>query len=404
MYHPSQKILEKYADVLVNFALGGGKGIKKNDVVHLICYEYAKPLFVELRKAVWKAGGHVISDFRPDGGVRLPLERDFYLYAKEHQLRFFPEKFLKGLVEEAHHSLFVVSEMNKQALKGVPPEKIMLRGLTFKPYMDWRNEKENRGLYTWTIALYGTPAMAKEAGLTEKEYWNQIIKACFLDSKNPVAEWKKVYVKLENIRKKLNTLRPEYLRVKGPSADLKIKLGKERIWMGGSGRNIPSFELFTSPDWRGTEGWIRFSEPLYVYGNLIKGVELWFEKGKVVKAKAKKGEKILKQMIKTENADKIGEYSLTDKRFSRITKFMAETLFDENMGGPNGNTHLALGKAYHDCFDGDPSKVTKEEWKKMGYNDSSVHTDIVSTEERIVTAILKDGSERVIYKNGMFVL
>jgi aminopeptidase len=172
--------------------------------------------------------------------------------------------------------------------------------------------------------------------------------------------------------------------------------------MGGSGRNIPSFEIFTSPDWRGTNGWIRFSEPLYRYGNLITGVELWFKDGKVIKSKAKQNEKVLKQMIATENADKIGEYSLTDKRFSRITKFMAETLFDENVGGKYGNTHLALGNAYHDCFDGDPGQMNEEDWEELGFNSSSVHTDIVSTTPRTVTAYMKDGSTQIIYKDGLF--
>ena len=172
--------------------------------------------------------------------------------------------------------------------------------------------------------------------------------------------------------------------------------------MGGSGRNIPSFELFTSPYWPGTNGWIRFSEPLYRYGNLITGIELWFKDGKVIKAKAKKNEKILKEMIATKNADKAGEFSLTDKRFSRITKFMAETLFDENVGGPNGNTHIALGNAYHDCLADDPSTLTPEDWEELGFNSSSVHTDIVSTTPRTVTAYLENGKEMIIYKDGMF--
>ncbi len=103
-------------------------------------------------------------------------------------------------------------------------------------------------------------------------------------------------------------------------------------------------------------------------------------------------------------ADKVGEFSLTDKRFSRITKFMADTLFDENMGGEHGNTHIALGNSYHDCYAGDPKNVKPAQWKNLGYNESSVHTDIVSTTSRVVTATMKDGSTKVIYKNGQFVL
>ena len=109
-------------------------------------------------------------------------------------------------------------------------------------------------------------------------------------------------------------------------------------------------------------------------------------------------------MVATENADKVGEFSLTDRRFSRITKFMAETLYDENVGGPFGNTHIALGSSYHDCYDGDPAGVPSAEWERLGFNESSVHTDIVSTSDRTVTATMRDGSERVIYAGGEFQL
>jgi aminopeptidase len=404
MYEPSKKILERYADVLVNYALGGGKGIKKGDVVHLIAYEIAKPLYRELKIAILKAGGHVIGDYRPDSGDRFPLDKDFFVNAQPHQLDFFPEKYAKGLVEQVDHSIFVISEVDKHELEDVDPRKIMRRGLAWKPYMDWRNDKENKGKYTWTLALYGTEAEAKEAGLTLKEYWQQIIKACFLDKKDPINQWKKVYRDLEKTREKLNNLEIDRLHVEGPDADLWVHLGKKRRWMGGSGRNIPSFELFTSPDWRGTNGWIRFNQPLYRYGSLIEGIELKFKDGRVVQSSARKNEKVLKEMIRTEHADKIGEFSLTDKRFSRITKFMAETLFDENIGGPNGNTHIALGRSYHDCYMGDPGELSPEDWAELGFNDSSVHTDIISTTPRTVTAYMKDGSSKIIYKGGIFLL
>lgn len=402
MYTPPQKILERYADVLVNFALNGGKGIRKGEVVHLVAYEAAKPLFREIKKKILLAGGHIIPDYRPDSGDRFPFDRDFFELAKPHQLKFFPRKYARGLINQIDHSIFVISEVDMHELEGISPKKIMQRGLAWKPYMDWRQNKENVGKYSWTIGLYGTSSMAKEAGLKEREYWGQIIKACFLDKRDPIEEWKKVYKKIEKTRRFLNSLSIEKLHVKGPDADLWVHMGRERRWVGGSGRNIPSFELFTSPDWRGTSGWICFNQPLYRYGVLIEGAELWFENGRVVRSKARKNENVLKEMIATENADKIGEYSLTDKRFSRITKFMANTLYDENMGGANGNTHLALGKSYHDCYTGDPGTVSADDWERLGFNDSSVHTDIISTAPRIVTAYLKNGKKQIIYRNGMF--
>ncbi len=83
---------------------------------------------------------------------------------------------------------------------------------------------------------------------------------------------------------------------------------------------------------------------------------------------------------------------------------MAETLYDENIGGQFGNTHLAVGMAYKDCYRGDASKLTKRDWKKRGFNNSPEHTDIVSTTDRTVTATMTDGSRLVIYKDGRFVL
>jgi aminopeptidase len=240
--------------------------------------------------------------------------------------------------------------------------------------------------------------------MSEKEYWNQIIKACYLNEKDPVKKWRQVIKQIRSYQNKLNALKIEKLHIKGSDADLHIQLGEKRAWVGGTGRNVPSFEIFTSPNWRGTNGWIKFNQPLYRYGNLVKGIELWFENGIVVKSKATQNEKVLKEMIATEGADKVGEFSLTDSRFSQITKFMGETLFDENVGGKYGNTHIALGAAYHDCYDGDPSKVSKKEWERLGYNDSSVHTDIVSTANRTVTATLPNGKEKVIYKDGKFTI
>ena len=398
MHHP-EKILERYADILVNFALGGGNGIKKGDVVFLQVPECAKPMLRALQIAVLKAGGHFISQFLPDNMARL-----FYEHANEEQINFFPDKYMKARVEQMDHFLMILAETDKHELKGIEPKKIMHRSKLFKPYLDWRNEKENQGNLTWTLALYGTEAMAKEADLTIEEYWEQIIHACYLDHENPIQKWRETTTEVERVKDRLNQMKIQKLRVIAEGTDLIVGLGNDRKWLGGSGRNIPSFELFISPDARVTSGHIRFNQPLYRYGNVIEGVSLEFKDGRVTKASANEGEHMLKEMIATQGADRIGEFSLTDSRLSRITKFMAETLFDENIGGEFGNTHVALGAAYKDSYPGDPSQVTEEEWNEIGYNDSSVHTDIVSTENRKVIGYLEDGTERVIYENGKFTI
>lgn len=401
-YTPSKKILKNYANVLVNFALGHGKGIKKGDVVNLVIGEEAKPLLGELRKAVWKAGGHLILRYLPSEDDRYMLAKDFYQIARDEQLSFFPKKYYKGLIDEMDHQLMILSEVDPQALKGISAEKIMKNYASWKPYKEWRFEKENKGKFSWTLGLYGTKEMAKEAGMSEKEYWGEIIKACFLDKKDPISEWKKVFREIEKYKKKLTALNIEKVHIEGPDIDLNIKIGKDRQWVGGGGANIPSFEIFTSPDWRGTEGWIKFNVPLYYSGNIVTGIELEFKNGKLTRAKAKKNEKLLKEMIANKDADKVGEFSLTDKRHSRITKFMAQTLYDENIGGPNGNTHIALGSSYAETYKGRPASLTKVKKKKLGFNDSVVHTDMFSTAPRTVTAYLSNGKKKVIYKDGMF--
>jgi aminopeptidase len=401
-FTPSQQVLERYADVLVNFALGGGAGIKPGDVVRVFAHESAKPLYGELHRAVWRAGGHTVGHYTPDDDQDLNLARDFYTVASDAQLDYFPAAQMRGLIEQIDHQVSVISDADMHSLEGVDPARIMRTGLALKPAMEWRTAKENAGDFSWTLGLYGTPAMAAEAGLSEQDYWEQIINACFLSDEDPIARWREVSAQIHDYLTRLNVLPIERLHILGEDVDLVITLGEKRQWVGGSGRNIPSFEIFTSPDWRGTEGWIAFNQPLYRYGNLVRGVRLEFAQGRVVKASAEQNEHLLTQMISTENADKVGEFSLTDRRFSRITKFMAQTLFDENVGGPFGNTHIAVGKSYHDAYAGDPAPITPAEWERLGFNDSTVHTDIVSTTDRTVTATMSDGSELVIYAGGEF--
>jgi aminopeptidase len=403
-YTPSQEILERYANVLVNFALGGGAGVQRGDVVRVFANESAKPLYVELHRALWRAGCHTLGAYAPDNDDRFNLSRDFYELAGEEQIEFFAADYHRGVIDQIDHAVSVIGDVNPHALAGVDPALIMRNGQSMKPAMEWREAKENEGRFTWTLGLYGTPAQAAEAGLSEEEYWQEIIHACFLDEADPIARWREVSSQVRETMERLDALDIDTVHIEGEDADLRITIGERRRWVGGSGRNVPSFEIFTSPDWRGTEGWIALNQPLYRYGSLVRGIRLEFEGGRVVKASAQENEHLLTEMVATENADKLGEFSLTDRRFSRITKFMAHTLYDENIGGPFGNTHIALGKSYQDAYAGDPATVPREEWEQLGFNNSSVHTDVISTSDRTVTATLRDGREQVIYAGGEFQL
>jgi len=276
-YQPNKKILQKYAEVLVNFALNSGKGVKKGEVVLCQVPDVAKPLALELQNAILKAGAQPIMRLLPT-----QFSKDFYTLASDAQIKFFPEKYLQAQADLIDHRIAVIAEVDPFELKNIDPKKPLLSLTSIKPYRDWLQAKEVAGKHTWTIALWATPAKAQLVGLSLESYWQQIIKACFLDKASPIKEWQKVFSLQEKILKKINTLNIQRVQVKGKEVDLSLKIGHDRLWQGGTGRNIPSFEIFTSPDWRGTEGWIKFNQPLYRYGNIVSGISLNFKAGKII--------------------------------------------------------------------------------------------------------------------------
>jgi aminopeptidase len=396
---PSPKILQKYADVLIGFALNSGRGIRKDDVVYLGTQIPGIPLALRVYESILARGGHPLLNIMDDDFKFLQVTK-----ANARQLGFFPEKFYRGLADQIDHWVRILSDKNPLFLAKADPKKVIASTRSTQPFRTWLDQKEDKGKFTWTLCTYGTPGLARAAGLSLKEYWDQICRACFLNDADPLSTWRSVFAEMQTTLNKLNRLPIDKLHVTARDTDLWITLGEKRRWLGGSGRNIPSFEIFTSPDWRGTSGRIFFDLPLYRYGNIVKDISLEFANGKIVLARAGKNEKLLHQMIAQKNADKIGEFSLTDTHFSKITRFMADTLYDENYGGKFGNTHLAVGKSYHDTFDGNTSKISEKQFEKLGFNHSPEHTDIIATTNRTVTAVMKNGGEKMIYKDGHFVL
>jgi len=396
-YQPPAIIAKRYAEVLVNYALNSGEGVKAGEVVECVVPDVAKPLALELQNTLLLAGAHPLIRLMPTG-----FDKDYFLRANPDQLQFFPKKMMRARLDVLDHRIGVIADVDPHEMLEINPEKIITARDAKREYQDWCRDKETQGKMTWTVGLWGVQAKAELVGLSLEEYWQQIISACFLDQEDPVSEWRKIAKTQHQIKDKLNEMQVDHLTISGEDVDLTVKLGADRIWQAGAGRNIPSFEFFTSPDWRGTEGTITFNQPVYRYGRVMSGVSLKFEKGLVVEAQAKEGYDLLVQMLKSPDANKVGEFSLTDRRMSRITHVMAETLFDENIGGPFGNTHLALGMAYKDCYRGNAAELSVKQWEELGFNDSSEHTDIVSTTDRTVVAYLTNGTNKTIYTDGQF--
>lgn len=404
-YTPSKQILEKYANLIVEFGLQNRDGSKPKAgaVVHFIVPEAARPLYYYLQKSILEHGYQPLGEYVPSNDESYNFDATFFKTATPTQRTFAPDTFKKGQVDQIDCVIRIFADTMPHALKGIPAEHLLEHRRAQKKNIDYKWKKIESGKLNWTLALYGTEAMAKEAGLTLKQYWRQIIKACYLDEKNPTKEWFRINKTVQGTAKKLTKLAIESLHITGKDVDLVIGIGANRQWLAGGGNNIPSFEVFTSPNWQEVNGWIRFSQPLYVFGSMIEGIELHFKNGEVVQYSAKKNQSLLQQIIETKGGDRLGEVSLTDARISRITKFMADTLYDENVGGKYGNTHVALGSAYRECLLGIAPKSDKD-WDKLGFNDSVVHHDIVSTTDRAVTATLKDGKKKVIYEKGQFTI
>ena len=397
---PADEQIEKYADVMLWALSTARKGrYKKNDII-LIRFDPAALKLAEVLQArVLDRGMNPILR----GGMSPRMEKNFYSRAKENQL-VFQVPGDKELCQALNGAVYLNAPESLTHLADVDPKKIGKAALARKGLRDILDKREEKGLFGWSLCLYPTPGLAEEAGLSMERYEEQVVKACYLDRRDPVQEWKQIHGRAKAIKSRLNRLKVERLHIESERTDLLITPGEKRRWVGMSGHNIPSFELFLSPDWRGTTGVYYADQPSFRNGNQVEGVTLHFKDGSVVEARAEKGQEFLrKQLTVDPGAGRVGEFSLTDRRFSRIDRFMASTLYDENYGGLFGNCHLAVGASYSESFDGDPAGLNKKRKEKLGLNDSAIHWDLVNTEKKRVTAILDSGKKMLLYENGVFV-
>ncbi|HQP31411.1 MAG TPA: aminopeptidase [Deltaproteobacteria bacterium] len=391
--------LERYASVLLwGLTTARTQRFKKNDIILIRCDLPATPLGEVVFKKLMEMGMNPVLRL----GATPTVEKTFFALANDKQLTF----KLPG-DEELYNSLNGAVYLNAPAslthLSSIDPKRIGKAAIARKYLRDILDKREEQGAFGWTLCMYPTEELAKHAGMDIKDYSTQIVKACLLNKADPVAEWKAIYRTVGEIKKWLNGLKAKSFHIESASVDLQITPGEKRKWIGISGHNIPSFEIFLSPDWRGTQGRYYADQPSYRSGNLVEGVRLEFKNGTAVKVDAATGAEFTrKQLAMDKGAGKVGEFSLTDKRFSKIDRFMANTLFDENFGGKYGNCHIAVGASYSDTYSGDPATLTREKKEKLGFNDSALHWDLVNTENKRVTATLTGGKRIVIYENGEF--
>ncbi len=391
--------LDRYAEVLLWGLKTARKGrFRKKDVV-LLQYDPSAVKLAEILYAKILARG-----MNPvqRAGLTVKMEQDFYRTAGDRQLTFLAPGD-RDLYENLNGRIFLRAPDSMTHLKDVDPTRIGKVLVSRKPLRDIMDRREAQGVYSWTLCILPTSELARQARTSLKTYEAQLVRACYLDREDPVAEWERIFRSILEIKRWLNALPVKAFHIEGRNIDLVVAQGECRKWAGVSGHNIPSFEIFLSPDWRGTEGTYYANQPSFRSGNYVEGVRLTFRKGTAVKVEAAQGEAFArKQLAVDRGAARLGEFSLTDRRFSRIDRFMAETLFDENHGGKYGNCHIAVGASYADTYSGDPATLTREMKTELGFNDSALHWDLVNTEDKTVTALLKTGDRVVIYEGGRF--
>ena len=269
--------------------------------------------------------------------------------------------------------------------------------------------------FQWCIA--GVPgvkwAQKVFPGLPDSEavekLWEAILDAARANG-DPIANWeehnKTIHRRCDELNaKKLTALR--YHSANG--TDFKVGLMKQGIFAGGaekdlSGRvfnpNIPSEEIFTTPERGKAEGLLVATKPLSWQGSLIEDFSIRFENGKAVEVKAARGQEALERMIAMdENAAFLGECALIswNSPINKTGILFYNTLFDEN-----ACCHLALGRGFDNCVK-DYEKYSQEELREMGVNDSMIHVDfMIGSEDLEITGIAEDGSEVEIFRDGVW--
>ena len=406
--------LKEYARLLVR----SGIAVKKGDIV-IVNAGLDQPEFVKM----------VVEECYRAKAARVMVEWSYLPLTKLNvnnmsskllgKVEAFEEEKLKYRLENNVAMLHLVSD-DPDGLKGINQEryaKSMAEKMkVIKPYRDAMDNK-----YKWCIAAVPGDAWAKKVfpgertSVAVEKLWNAILLASRVTDKDgnlldAVVEWHKHNLSFNRRCEILNKAELCELRYKAANGtDLRVGLIENGSFMGGGENtlggeyynpNIPTEEIFTSPKAGVAEGIVYSSMPLSWRGEIIDNFSMRFEGGKVVEVKAEKNEELLKKMVgMDEGASMLGECAFVPYnspiRESGIMFY--ETLFDENAA-----CHFAIGRGFTNTIV-NYDKYTNEEMKEMGINDSALHVDfMIGTKDLSIVGIKKDGSELVIFENGLW--
>lgn len=268
------------------------------------------------------------------------------------------------------------------------------------------------GLCNWTIVAYPNEGWARTVfGEPDVErLWDAVGTAVRLDAPDPVQAWQEHIARLADRAAVLNERRFDHLRYRGPGTDLTIGLHPESEWQSALDHsngiahvaNMPTEEVFTTPDSRRVEGTVRSTLPLQIQGNIVRDLAVRFEDGRAVDVTASSGEAVMRTHVATDDgAARLGEVALVD-RDSAVGKtgvVFYDTLFDEN-----ASSHIALGASIVQAVPW-AGELTPEERQERGVNHSSIHTDfMIGSDELEVDGVSASGEAVPLLRGGVWQL
>ncbi len=370
--------LEKYAQLTVEV----GANIHEGQVLWLSGHVENAPFLRAVARAAYERGARYVSVEYVDGHTR----RARIELADEESLSWTPPWMLTMIdyLAETRGALIQIAGDPAPELltdlDGTRVGKLRMRELSER-YLDAVNKR----LLNWAIVAYPNEGWAQSIfGEPDVErLWEAVVTATRLDEPDPVEAWRTHIDKLVARGEQLNERRFDAIRFRGPGTDLTVGLTPRALWCTALEEtvdghrhvvNMPTEEVFTTPDRRRTEGVVRSTKPLAVLGNIVRDLEIRFERGVAVNVEATSGADVIREQLRTdEGASLLGEVALVDgdSRVGKTGIVFLNTLFDEN-----ATCHIAYGSGILEAVEGGEG-ASEDELEELGFNGSAVHTDFM---------------------------
>lgn len=401
--------LKNYAKLLVSHGLN----VQEGQILNISAESINRDFALLVAEAAYARGAKYVNlDLADARLVRLRV-----LSKGMEDLRYVPSYLsvkYDELLDTTAANLKILGSEDPDLLADLDPKKmntmLIEQRLALKRFYD---DGIGKSKVHWTVAAAATPKWGARIfpKLSEKEayarLWQEILKAVRADKENCTDLWKTHNVALHSRAKKFTELKIKELHFKGPGTDLIVGLSTRAVFKGGTDvsprgvefePNIPTEEVFTTPDFRETNGRVKTTRPFLINGRLIKNLELEFKNGEIVSFSASEGEETFREYISSdEGAKRLGEVALVgvDSPIYQSGIIFEEILFDENAA-----CHIAIGMAYKFCLSGGP-EMSKEGLESYGCNESSVHTDMMISSKKVdVLARTYSGEEIVLISKG----